>query len=55
MLFQTAPRQAISFNDQTVYDVSQDCQRFLILTQKRSLEAKPMTVVLNWAAELKRK
>jgi eukaryotic-like serine/threonine-protein kinase len=32
-LFQTTPRQPVSRNDQFVYDVSRDGQRFLVLTQ----------------------
>ena len=54
-LFQATPRQPVSFNDHTAYDVSRDGQRFLILTQTRNLETKPMSVVLNWNAELRKK
>jgi len=52
MLFQTNPRQPISFNDQFVYDVTRDGQRFLIITQEKQVETAPMSVVLNWAAKL---
>ena len=54
MLFQTNPRQPISFNDRFVYDVTRDGQRFLIITQEKQVEIAPMSVVLNWAAKLNR-
>ena len=53
-LFQTTPRQPVSTNDQFVYDVSRDGQRFLFLTQVKQSETTPMSVVLNWAAMLNR-
>jgi len=53
-LFQTNPRLPVSFNDQSVYDVSRDGRRFLILTQVKEAEAPPMSVVLNWSAKLSR-
>jgi Tol biopolymer transport system component len=51
-LFQTSPRQPVSFNDQVVYDVRPDGQRFLILTRMKQAESTPMSVVLNWPAKL---
>jgi len=51
-LFQANPRQPVSTNDQFVYDVSRDGQRFLIITQEKQEESAPMSVVLNWAAKL---
>jgi eukaryotic-like serine/threonine-protein kinase len=51
-LFQTSPRQAISFNDRFVYDVSRDGQRFLINTPVKQSEAAPMSIILNWPAKL---
>ena len=51
-LFQTTPRQPVSFNDQLVYDVQPDGRRFLILTQMKQAENAPMSVVLNWSAKL---
>jgi Tol biopolymer transport system component len=51
-LFQTSPRQPMSYNDQVIYDVGPDGQRFLILTQTKQAEGVPMSVVLNWAAKL---
>jgi serine/threonine protein kinase len=54
-LFQATPRQAVPLFDLFAYDVSRDGQRFLILTQLKQAETQPMTVVLNWDAELKKK
>jgi eukaryotic-like serine/threonine-protein kinase len=51
-LFQITPRQPVSTNDQFVYDVSRDGQRFLVLTPVKRREASPMSVVLNWPAKL---
>jgi eukaryotic-like serine/threonine-protein kinase len=51
-LFQATPRQPVSTNDQFVYDVSRDGQRFLFLTQVKQTETVPMSVVLNWTATL---
>src|SRR5262249_38735703 len=51
-LFQTTPRQPVSLNDQFVYDVSRDGQRFLIITQVKHAETEPMSIVLNWPAKL---
>jgi hypothetical protein len=51
-LFQTTPRQPMSFNDQVVYDVGSDGQRFLVLTQMKQAEGVPLSVVLNWPAKL---
>jgi Tol biopolymer transport system component len=51
-LFQATPRQPVSTNDQFVYDVSRDGQRFLFLTQVKEAESSPMSIVLNWTAML---
>jgi eukaryotic-like serine/threonine-protein kinase len=51
-LFQVTPRQPVSTNDQFVYDVSRDGQRFLIITQVKQSETIPMSIVLNWPAKL---
>jgi serine/threonine protein kinase/Tol biopolymer transport system component len=51
-LFQTTPRQPVSRNDQFVYDVSRDGQRFLVLTQVKQAATAPISVVLNWTAML---
>jgi len=53
-LFPATPRQAVSRVDLFVYDVSQDGQRFLILTQMKQAETALMSVVLNWSAKLKK-
>src|SRR5262249_28657022 len=54
-LFRATPRQANSLLDQFVYGVTRDGQRFLINTQVKNAETQPMTVVLNWDAQLKKK
>ena len=51
-LFQTNPRLPVSTNDQFVYDVSRDGQRFLVLTQLKQSETAPMSIVLNWPSKL---
>jgi eukaryotic-like serine/threonine-protein kinase len=51
-LFQAAPRQPVPLYDLFVYDVSKDGQRFLIITPLKQAETQPMSVVLNWPAEL---
>ena len=53
-LFQAHPRQHISSLDVFTYDVSRDGQRFLINTRVEHTEASPMSVVLNWPAELRK-
>ncbi len=55
VLFQATPRQPVSTNDQFVYDVRRDGQRFLILTQLKQAESEPMSIILNWPAKLKEK
>jgi serine/threonine protein kinase/Tol biopolymer transport system component len=52
VLFQATPRLPVSTNDQFVFDVSRDGQRFLILTQLKQAESEPMSIILNWAARL---
>jgi hypothetical protein len=42
----------VSTNDQFVYDVSRDGQRFLINTPVRQGETAPMSIILNWPAKL---
>ncbi len=51
-LFQTTPRQPVTNKDLFVYGVSRDGQRFLINTQVKEAETEPMSVILNWTAEL---
>lgn len=52
-LFQATPRQPVPIFDLFVYDVSRDGQQFLIITPVKQAETQPMSVVLNWRAELK--
>ena len=54
-LFQANQRARVATSEQVEYDVTQDGQRFLINTHVKSGEIQPMTVVLNWDAELKKK
>jgi eukaryotic-like serine/threonine-protein kinase len=51
-LFQAGARPAISSNDTFDYDVSRDGQRFLIITQAKSVENQPISVIVNWSARL---
>ncbi len=50
-LFQTHRRQTVSAQDVFSYDVSDDGQRFLILTKVEEGNAAPLSVFLNWASE----
>jgi eukaryotic-like serine/threonine-protein kinase len=54
-LFRSTPRQPVSTLHRFAYDVSWDGQRFLINSQVKNAETQPMTVILNWDAELKKK
>ena len=54
-LFQANPRQPVATSEHVVYDVTQDGQRFLINTYVKNGVVQPMTVVLNWDAEAKKK
>jgi Tol biopolymer transport system component len=53
-LFQTHRRELISSVDLFSYDVSADGQRFLVNTDVGEVSSPSLTVVLNWAAELKK-
>ncbi len=53
-LFQARPREAISSTDLYSYDVSLDGQRFLINTEVEQTKTPPISVILNWTADLKR-
>jgi len=53
-LFQANSREQIATSEQVTYDVAKDGQRFLINTQIRDSAGQPMTVILNWAAGLKK-
>jgi Tol biopolymer transport system component len=54
-LFQTNPRELVATSEYAVYDVSKDGQRFLINTHVKNPETQPMSIILNWDAELKKK
>ena len=51
-LFQTNPRELVATSEQVSYDVSRDGQRFLVNTQAPQAEMQPMSITLNWAAQL---
>ena len=51
-LFQAAPRPPVLVYDRFVYDVSRDGQRFLINTPVKNADARPMSVLLHWSAQL---
>jgi serine/threonine protein kinase len=53
-LFLTRLRQHISATDLFSYDVSPDGQRFLMNTDVGETTAKPLNIVLNWAAQFKK-
>ena len=53
-LFQANPRVLVATSELVSYDAAKDGQRFLINTQLTNPEAQAMTVVLNWAAGLKK-
>ena len=53
-LFQTHPRQAVSAMDFFSYDVSQDGQKFLVNTKVESTNTAPLSVILNWRAEVEK-
>jgi hypothetical protein len=49
-LFRAGARPAISSNDTFDDDVSRDGQRFLIITQAKTGESQPISVIVNWSA-----
>jgi serine/threonine protein kinase/roadblock/LC7 domain-containing protein len=53
-LFQTRTREHVSSNDVFSYDVSADGQRFLVNTDVGEVISSPLTVVVNWTAELRK-
>ena len=54
-LFQTHARDVFATSEQVSYDVSKDGQRFLINTQVKNADTHPMSVILNWDADIKKK
>jgi hypothetical protein len=55
VLFQAHAREFFATSEQVSYDVTKDGQQFLINTQVKNIDTHPMSVVLNWDAELKKK
>jgi hypothetical protein len=49
------PGACVATSEQVSYDVTKDGQRFLINTQVKNVDTHPMTVILNWDAEMKKK
>jgi serine/threonine protein kinase len=54
-LFQAHAREFFATSEQVSYDVTKDGQRFLINTQVKNADTHPMSVILNWDAEMKKK
>jgi serine/threonine protein kinase len=54
-LFQAHAREFFATSEQVSYDVTKDGQRFLINTQVKNADTHPMSVILNWDAEMKNK
>jgi len=54
LLFQTDPREQVATTEQIVYDVSRDGQRFVVNTKYEHGSEHPMSVILNWQAEMKK-
>jgi len=53
-LFQTHIRQPISAQDVFSYDVAADGQKFLINTKVDTTNSAPLSILLNWSAELEK-
>ena len=51
-LFQTHPRQPLSAMDFFSYDVTADGQKFLVNTKVDTSSSAPLSVILNWSAEM---
>ena len=54
-LFQANQKQPVATSEQAAYAVTRDGQRFLINTYVKNGKIQPMSVVLNWDAEAKKK
>jgi serine/threonine protein kinase len=54
-IFQAHARELVATSEQVSYDVTSDGQRFLINTQVKNADTHPMSVILNWDAEMKKK
>jgi serine/threonine protein kinase/Tol biopolymer transport system component len=55
VLFQTHARQLIGVMDAFSYDVTRDGQRFLINVKVDEPSPAPLSIILNWAEEVKEK
>jgi Tol biopolymer transport system component/predicted Ser/Thr protein kinase len=55
VLFQTRAREPLSSEEIFTYDVSPDGQRFLINVNLEQADSPPVSIVLNWRDELRRK
>ena len=55
VLFQTRAREPLSSEEIFTYDVSPDGQRFLINVNLEQADSRPVSIVLNWSEELRRK
>ena len=53
-LFLTHPRQPLSAQDFSAYDVSADGQKFLVNTKPDTSNSAPLSVILNWASEMEK-
>ena len=53
-LFQTHPRQPLSAMDFFSYDVTADGQKFLVNTKMDTTSSAPLSVILNWSAEMEK-
>ena len=53
-LFQANPRLLVATSELVAFDAAKDGQRFLVNTQLSNPEAQPMSVILNWPAQLKK-
>ena len=53
-LFLTHPRQPLSAMDFFSYDVTADGQRFLVNTKLDTSNSAPLSVILNWSAEIEK-
>jgi Tol biopolymer transport system component len=53
-LFVTHPRQPLSAMDFFSYDVTADGQKFLVNTKMDTTSSAPLSVILNWSAEMEK-
>ncbi len=54
VLFVTHPRQPLSAMDFFSYDVTADGQKFLVNTKVDTSSSAPLSVILNWSAEMEK-